>query len=249
MHPAVDVEGPIQAADGRLLGVGYITDGPHIYYLDHEFESEMVGVSKALGNASVRSTSRSVDGNRKIVVTSSDVDGGHYYLLDKKQQRLDLLGAAYPELAPATLPRMRPIDYPARDGTRVPGYLTVPVGQRAEHLPLIVMPHGGPIARDYLEFDFLRLFLASRGYAMLQMNFRGSSGYGDAWFRAAHQDWGGLTYGDVGDAARWAVASGLADPARLCIVGWSFGGYAALMGQCATAGSFAAPPASPASAT
>jgi dipeptidyl aminopeptidase/acylaminoacyl peptidase len=92
------------------------------------------------------------------------------------------------------------------------------------------MPHGGPIARDSWEYFFLRQFLASRGYAVLQMNFRGSDGYGSDWFFAAHQDWGGLTYDDVIDGARWAIAQGTADPARVCIVGWSFGGYIALLG-------------------
>jgi dipeptidyl aminopeptidase/acylaminoacyl peptidase len=95
---------------------------------------------------------------------------------------------------------------------------------------LIVMPHGGPIARDRWDYSFLRQFLVSRGYAVLQMNFRGSSGYGDDWFFAAHQDWGGLTYDDVVDGARWAVQQGITDPERVCIVGWSFGGYLALVG-------------------
>src|SRR6202008_3720014 len=106
--------------------------------------------------------------------------------------QLRRIGTAYPELDPAKLGRMRSIAYPARDGTLIPGYLTVPPGLRAEHLPLIVMPHGGPISRDRWEFDFLLQFLVSRGYAVLQMNFRGSGGYGDDWYWAAHQDWGGL---------------------------------------------------------
>ena len=123
---------------------------------------------------------------------------------------------------------MLAIKYPARDGTQIPGYLTRPPGQEsAQHLPLIVMPHGGPIHRDSWEYFFLQQFLVSRGYAVLQMNFRGSSGYGHDWFHAAHQDWGGLTYDDVIDGARWAISTGIADPKRVAIVGWSFGGYIA----------------------
>jgi dipeptidyl aminopeptidase/acylaminoacyl peptidase len=125
---------------------------------------------------------------------------------------------------------MRSISYPARDGTRIPGYLSTPRGASTSHLPLIVMPHGGPIARDTWGYFFLRQFLLSRGYAVLQMNFRGSHGYGGDWFFAAHQDWGGLTYDDVVDGARWAVQTGISDPDRVCIVGWSFGGYVALLG-------------------
>jgi dipeptidyl aminopeptidase/acylaminoacyl peptidase len=143
---------------------------------------------------------------------------------------VDLLGRAYPELAAEKMARLRWIHYPAQDGTTIPGYLTIPKDAKPEKLPLIVMPHGGPIHRDTFEFDFLRQFLANRGYAVLQMNFRGSSGYGTKWLRDAHQDWGGLTYSDITDGARWAIAQGIADPNRVCILGWSFGGYAALLG-------------------
>lgn len=125
---------------------------------------------------------------------------------------------------------MRAINYPAKDGTVIPGYLTVPLGARTENLPLVVMPHGGPIARDSWGFDPWVQFLASRGYAVLQMNFRGSDGYGSDWYWAAHQDWGGLSYSDITDGTRWAIAQGIADPKRICIVGASFGGYAALLG-------------------
>jgi dipeptidyl aminopeptidase/acylaminoacyl peptidase len=125
---------------------------------------------------------------------------------------------------------MHPVAYPARDGTMIPGYLTKPPDAPEGQLPLIVMPHGGPIARDRWQYFFLQQFLASRGYAVLQMNFRGSGGFGNDWYAAAHQDWGGLTYDDIVDGARWAIQSGIADPHRVAIVGWSFGGYAALLG-------------------
>jgi dipeptidyl aminopeptidase/acylaminoacyl peptidase len=92
------------------------------------------------------------------------------------------------------------------------------------------MPHDGPLTRDSWEFSFLRTFLANRGYAVLQMNFRGSAGFGQKWQLDAHQDWGGLTYSDIQDATRWAVSEGIANPKRICIMGWGFGGYAALLG-------------------
>jgi dipeptidyl aminopeptidase/acylaminoacyl peptidase len=125
---------------------------------------------------------------------------------------------------------MRSIDYKASDGASIPGYLTLPQGTSDKNLPLVVLPHGGPALRDHKRFDFLRLFLANRGYAVLQMNFRGSSGFGSKWRDDARQDWGGLTYSDIVDGTRWAVEQGFADPRRICIVGWSFGGYAALVG-------------------
>ncbi len=151
-------------------------------------------------------------------------------MFDTTTSKVSPLGKAYPNRDAATLAPMRSIFYPARDGTRIPGYLSVPVGAADNELPLVVMPHGGPMARDEWEYFFLREFLVSRGYAVLQMNFRGSSGYGSQWFFAAHQDWGGLTYDDIVDGTRWAIEQGIADPARVCIVGWSFGGYAALLG-------------------
>jgi dipeptidyl aminopeptidase/acylaminoacyl peptidase len=151
-------------------------------------------------------------------------------LLDATKGSLKLIGRAYPDLDPKTLPRMQSISFPATDGTTIPGYLTVPAGRGATHLPLIVMPHDGPAARDHWQFDFLRLFLASRGYAVLQVNFRGSSGYGSKWLTDAHQDLAGTSYSDITDGARWAIHQGIADPAHMCILGWGYGGYEALLG-------------------
>jgi dipeptidyl aminopeptidase/acylaminoacyl peptidase len=165
-----------------------------------------------------------------LIRSVSDDDAPRFMMYNSDTNQLSKIGAPDPDRDPATLASMRPISYPARDGTRIPAYLSAPPGAPATHLPLIVMPHGGPIARDTWGYFFLRRFLVSRGYAVLQMNFRGSSGYGEDWFFAAHQDWGGLTYDDVIDGARWAVQQGIADPQRVCIVGWSFGGYLALLG-------------------
>jgi dipeptidyl aminopeptidase/acylaminoacyl peptidase len=144
--------------------------------------------------------------------------------------RLTRIGGPQQGLNPAELSPLQTISYAARDGVTIPGYLTLPRGDRKDHLPLVVMPHGGPIDRDGWHYDFLREFLASRGYAVLQMNFRGSGGYGADWFYAAHQDWGGKTYEDVVDGTKWAIAQGIADPQRVAILGWSFGGYVALVG-------------------
>jgi len=229
-HPAVDVDAPVFSNDGRLLGVMYETDRPFLYSTDPEHEQILRTLEASLPDTFIVITDATRDGAQYVVRTTSDVDGGTYYVLNLPKRSLNLIGTAYPELNPAKLPRMQTVSYPARDGTRIPGYLTAPPGLRGEHLPIVVMPHGGPIARDRWSFDFLRAFLVSRGYAVLQMNFRGSSGYGDKWFFDAHQDWGGLTYSDIVDGARWAVREGIADAQHLCILGWSFGGYAALLG-------------------
>jgi dienelactone hydrolase len=229
-HPIADVEDAVFANDGRLLGVMYETDQPFIYYTDPTWGRIARSLKAVLPNTFIELVDATRDERLYLVRASSDVDAGTYYLLDAKKGQLERVGKAYPDLDPATVGRMQTISYPSRDGTTIPGYLTVPPGVRAEHLRLVVMPHGGPIARDSWQFDFLRAFLVSRGYAVLQMNFRGSAGYGEKWFYDAHQDWGGLTYSDIVDGARWAVKEGIADPSHMCIVGWSFGGYAALLG-------------------
>lgn len=229
-HPLVDAAAPMLTPDGRLLGIHYELDRPFTYYTDEKIGAWMASVNKALPSTfnAIRDYTR--DEKAFVIKSYSDTDGGAYHLLDVDARKMLLLGRAYPELDPAQIAHMRSIEYPAADGVSIPGYLTVPLGVRAEKLPLIVMPHGGPVARDSWDFDFLRAFLVSRGYAVLQMNFRGSSGYGSKWLMDAHQDWGGLTYADIADGTRWAVKQGIADPQRVCIVGWSFGGYAALLG-------------------
>jgi dienelactone hydrolase len=227
-HPVSDVV-PYFNREQRLLGLIYETDRPFFYPTDPTVEKIMPALKSALPNGFVAPVSYTADDKAYVVRTRSDVDPGTYYLYNREKGSLARIAGGYPDLDPKTLGRMQPISYPAQDGTNIPGYLTVPPGQRAEHLPLIVMPHGGP-ERDSWEFDFLREFLVSRGYAVLQMNFRGSAGYGVKWRDDAHQDWGGLTYSDVTDGARWAIKQGIADPKRTCIVGWSFGGYVALLG-------------------
>lgn len=227
-HPLVDAANPILTPDRQLIGIYYETDRPFVHYTD-EPTRELIGLlNDALPSTFNYITDYSEDRQAYIVKASSDVEW-KYYLLRAGSKKMFRLEVAYPELDPKTLGRMRTISYPARDGVEIPGYLTVPPGVRSEKLPLIVMPHGGPISRDSWDFDFLRAFLVSRGYAVLQMNFRGSSGYGSQWFFDAHQDWGGLTYTDITDGTQWAIKQGIADPDRVCVVGWSFGGYAALL--------------------
>jgi dipeptidyl aminopeptidase/acylaminoacyl peptidase len=229
-NPVADVTEPLIGTDGALIGVYYDTDRPHIYYTDAAATRYMDSVNKLLPDNFNFITGGTSDGQKLLIRSTSDKDDGSYYQTDTKSGALTRIGRAYPALDDRQLASLKPISIPARDGTLMPGYLALPPQGPQEHLPLVVMPHGGPRERDVWRYFFLWQFLTSRGYAVLQVNFRGSTGYGQQWFYSAHQDWGGLTYDDISDATRWAISQGIADPARTCIVGWSFGGYEALLG-------------------
>jgi dipeptidyl aminopeptidase/acylaminoacyl peptidase len=164
-----------------------------------------------------------------LVLSASDVDPGAYYIFDRKKHQLQPFLAVRAELEGVKLGQVKAIAYPASDGTSIPAYLTLPPGKEdAKNLPAIVLPHGGPSARDEWGFDWLAQYFVARGFAVLQPNFRGSSGYGDDWFEQnGFKSWP-IAIGDVSDGGRWLVHEGIADPAKLAIVGWSYGGYAAL---------------------
>lgn len=229
-HPVVDVTDPLFAHDGTLLGAEYEDQYPSMYFTSDRQREIIESLKHVLPGKFNVVAGSTRDESVLIIRSVSDRDSPTYGVLETASSRFTRLGSPNPDLDSAGLAPLQPVSYPARDGTQIPGYLTLPRDSPKTQLPLIVMPHGGPISRDYWRYFFLREFLASRGYAVLQMNFRGSGGYGDDWFFAAHQDWGGLTYDDVVDGTRWAVQKGIADPKRICVVGWSFGGYIALLG-------------------
>jgi dipeptidyl aminopeptidase/acylaminoacyl peptidase len=164
-----------------------------------------------------------------LLFAGSDIDPGVYYIFDRKARNLRTFLVVRNQLEGRKLANVRAVQYPADDGVIIPGYLTLPPGREdAKGLPAIVLPHGGPSARDEWGFDWLSQFYAARGFAVLQPNFRGSSGYGDAWFQQnGFRSWQ-VAIGDILAAGRWLVSQGIADPAKLGIVGWSYGGYAAL---------------------
>ena len=228
--PTVDVDGPVRGSDSHLVGVYYETAYPSMFYLDEREQAIAAVVRKARGGQFTMVIDRTQDENVYLLSSESDTAPDSFSMFNISRGHLTSLGCPQSGLEQSQLSPLQVISYPARDGVQIPGYVTLPRAGTKAHLPLVVLPHGGPIDRDGWHYEFLREFLASRGYAVLQMNFRGSSGYGSDWFYAAHQDWGGKTYDDVVDGAKWAVAQGIADPRRVAIVGWSFGGYVALVG-------------------
>jgi len=229
-HPDVDVDDLITIGrHHHVVGTSYVTDTRKDEFFSPQIQQLLTSLSKALPHQLLRVVDSSTDESRMLVFAGSDSDPGIYYIFDRKTHQLQTFLVVRSALEGVKLATMKSITYPAADGVMVPGYLTLPPGvESAKGLPAIVMPHGGPSARDEWGFDWLSQFFASRGFAVLQPNFRGSFGYGDAWFQKnGFRSWE-VAIGDVLAAGHWLVREGIADPAKLGIVGWSYGGYAAL---------------------
>lgn len=229
-HPEVDVDDIVRVGrNGRIVGVSYVTDKREAVITDKNIAAMTSALSKALGGKQVLITDASADESRYLIRANSDVDPGVYYLFTPKTKELRPLLMVREPLAGVTLSKVQSVTYSAADGTQVPAYLTLPPGRTdAKGLPAILLPHGGPSARDEWGFDWLAQYFAQTGYAVLQPNYRGSAGYGDQWYQNnGFQSWK-TAISDIADGGRWLVGKQGADPARLSIVGWSYGGYAAL---------------------
>jgi dipeptidyl aminopeptidase/acylaminoacyl peptidase len=174
------------------------------------------------------------DEMRYLLFSSGNKRPGVYYLGDRNTEMVVPIGSTYPQLHAVDLAGKKIVRYKARDGIDIQGYLTLPNNVEAHNLPTIIFPHGGPISSDDTDFDYWTEFFASRGYAVLQMDFRGSAGYGHEFLAAGLKQWGLQMQDDIVDGTRWLIDNGIADKNRLCIVGASYGGYAALMGAAKT---------------
>ena len=229
--PALDVVGThTDPVDGTLLGISLGGPDQPTRWLDPQFERRLKGLHKSFGARWVTPVSRSANGQRMVAKVEDDLHPPIYYLVDFDAKSADIVNEAYPQLVGAKLGTVRDFNYEARDKYALTAYLTVPPGAEEMNLPLVVMPHGGPEDRDSPGFDWLAQFLASRGYAVLQPQFRGSTGFGKAHADAGRHQWGLRMQDDVTDGVRALIEKGVADPKRVCIVGWSYGGYAALAG-------------------
>lgn len=227
-HPKVDLDDVIWGSDGTPRAIFYTDDRPRVEWLDPEMRKVQAGLDKAVPDATNRVFSRSADGQRMLVVSSSANRPPEYLLYDRTTRALDLAVLPFGKMQDKQLAPMRAVSYRARDGMEIPAYLTLPVGKPEKNLPLIVMPHGGPFVRDSWGYDPWVQFLAAKGYAVLQPNYRGSTGYGADFVKAGYGQWGRGMQDDIDDGAKWLAAQGIADPKRVCIMGASFGGYAAL---------------------
>lgn len=230
-HPDVDVGGVLgsRVADD-MIGVSYSAEKPQQVIFDPKLK-ELQGTLKArFPDQQVFLSSASRDEQKMIFAVTSSTNPGRFFLFDRGKNAFEELASVLPWLKESQLSPMKPLKIAARDGLMLPSYLTIPRQSNGKNLPLVLMPHGGPRARDFYGFDPLVQIMANRGYAVLQVNFRGSVGYGLEFDKAGWRQWGGAMQQDLIDALKWTIAEGIADPQRICIFGASYGGYATMMG-------------------
>ncbi|HEX3951276.1 MAG TPA: S9 family peptidase [Steroidobacteraceae bacterium] len=219
---------------GAIVGIYVSGSVTSVHWLESSAQHRQEVLQRSFPGRDVSILGSSTDGTKTLARVGTPSSPPVYYLVDFTAHRADIAAEEYPALASLALGDVKQISYKARDGTPIPAYLTTPATKPSTPMPLVVLPHGGPQARDYLEFDWLTQFLASRGYAVLQPQFRGSTGFGDAFREAGYRQWGGLMQDDITDGIRAMIEQGVADPHRVCIVGASYGGYAALAGAAFT---------------
>jgi Prolyl oligopeptidase family len=227
-HPQVDIDDFYQSEKGEIEAVFYTDDRTRVAWLKPEMKTLQEEIDKALPDRINRVVSFSRDASRMLVWTGSGSDPGRYYFYYRASGRMQLLAQPYAKISGKDLATVESASYHARDGLDIPAYLTVPGDRATQALPLVVMPHGGPFVRDEWGYDVWAQFLANRGYLVLQPNFRGSTGYGKAFVEKGLGQWGRAMQDDIDDGVKWLVDQGKVDPKRVCIMGASYGGYAAM---------------------
>lgn len=229
-NPEVDLDDvSYDPTSGTIYGISYQDDRPRVKWIDPKWQALQQKLDRALPSATNTVVDTSDDKKRYLVWSGGASDPGRYFLLDTANWRMHPVVEPY-LMDAAQMAEVRPVHYQARDGLKIPAYLTTPKGREAKNLPLIVLPHGGPFARDDWTFDPIVQFLANRGYAVLQPQFRGSTGYGRDFASKGYGEFGKKMQDDLDDGVDWLVKTGQVDAKRVCIMGMSYGGYAALWG-------------------
>lgn len=230
-----EVEGyAFESYTHRVIGVDVKTlTGTTTHWLDHHWDQVFADLRATFEGDNILMTSETRDFKKLTVYVSGPSNpAGDYYLVDLSIPEADKIGSAYPRITPADLAPFKSISYKARDGLEIPAFVTLPPGSTGKNLPLVVLPHGGPEARDEpAYFDWLSQFVATRGYAVLQPEFRGSRGFGQVFMEAGHYQWGLAMQNDISDGVKYLIDQGVADPHKVAIFGWSYGGYAAMAGM------------------
>ena len=229
-HAEVDLDDvSYDPVSGEIYGIEYQDDRPRVKWVDADRLKLQQKLDKALSNATNIVVDMSDDEKRYLIWSGGASDPGRYFLLDTANWKMHPVVEPY-VMEPGLLADVKPVHYQARDGLKIPAYLTTPKGAAASNLPLIVLPHGGPFARDDWAYDPVVQFLANRGYAVLQPQFRGSTGYGRDFASKGYGEFGKKMQDDLDDGMDWLAKTGQIDPKRVCIMGMSYGGYAAMWG-------------------
>lgn len=230
-HPDVDVSGLSYSKKRKVLTtISYVKEKREMKFLDPEVEKRYSRLKNELGEYEVVITGVNKNEDKFLVRTYSDRSLGSYYFYDLNSDKLSKIAEVSPWINEKELAVMKPISYTSRDGLTINGYLTLPVGVEPKNLPVVMNVHGGPWARDNWGYNPEVQFLANRGFAVLQVNFRGSTGYGRKFWEASFREWGKKMQDDVSDGVKWLVSQGIADPKKVGIYGGSYGGYATLAG-------------------
>ena len=226
-----DADDVVMSSDGQtILGVAYTDDMARTHWFDADLKNIQEQIDKVIPGKRALFQGMNDDRSAILFAIGSDQQPDSYYIFDRDAGSLKLLGNNQSLLKGKVTAKVTPVSYKARDGLEITGYLTLPVGRAAKNLPLIMLPHGGPYARDTMDYDWQVQFLANRGYAVLQPNFRGSTGFGEEFTDKGKGQWGRAMQDDLTDGLNWLVSQGTVDPKRVCIMGASYGGYAAMFG-------------------
>jgi dipeptidyl aminopeptidase/acylaminoacyl peptidase len=217
-------------ASDELVGTAYEDERSRVYFRDQGWAADYALVQGKFPGKEIDLGSSTADDRLLLITASSDTDPGERYIFDRSSKKLSLQYKVRERIPREHMASMKPVRYPSSDGLEIPAFLTLPKGVPAKNLPAILLPHGGPWARDSWGFSNLAQFVANRGYAVLQPNFRGSTGYGKKFLNAGNKQWGDRMQDDVTWGAKYLVAQGIADPKRIGIMGGSYGGYATLAG-------------------
>ncbi len=231
-HPENDISSYRLSEDGKnLLSARYTDSRDRIVWFDEDLKKIQASLEKALKGQEVWIQSLSKDRTRMIIYTTSSTDPGSYYLFKPVAKKLDRIGGINDPIDPAKMASTKYVEYTSRDGLKIKAYLTLPNGSDGKNLPLIILPHGGPYdVRDTWDYNAEVQFLSNRGYAVFRPNFRGSGGYGEDFYTKGEGQIGRAMQDDLDDGMDWLVEQGFADPKRVCLVGASYGGYAAIWG-------------------
>ncbi|MDP6673444.1 MAG: prolyl oligopeptidase family serine peptidase, partial [Gammaproteobacteria bacterium] len=237
-HPDFDVSNvTFDRNNKKIQGVSFVRSNLETKWLDPTEPALLAKIRDRLPEYGLLIIDKSEDYKRIVIYASASDRPARYYLYEQEQDQLRFFAHTYPELDGKPLSTVQEVTYQARDDLEIAAFVSVPVGESyppSAPLPTVILPHGGPAARDFAGFDPLVQFLTNRGYLVLQVNFRGSSGYGRKFRMAGERQWGQAMQDDITDGTQWLVDQGMADPDRICIVGGSYGGYAALMGAVKT---------------